>query len=83
MPVEHQEAFMKLHKHNGSGELVGRIRTNGVSTTGPENRNAPAALCNPNTVYHWHTDTLSLRVYAVRAIPPGTETLQAAPIISS
>ncbi|KAE9392343.1 hypothetical protein BT96DRAFT_1000437 [Gymnopus androsaceus JB14] len=73
MPVEHQEAFMKLHKHDGSVELVGCIRTNGISTTRPKNRDARLALCNPNTVYHWHTDTLSLRVYTMRAIPPGTK----------
>ncbi|KAJ4000223.1 hypothetical protein F5050DRAFT_1804315 [Lentinula boryana] len=94
MPVENQKAFMELynsHKEDGSGEYIGRSRTNGAGidgkklrdqgTTGPVGAYSVVCYdysrmnhcCCPNSVFHWHTDTFTIRVCAIRDIPAGEE----------
>ncbi|KAF9078723.1 hypothetical protein BDP27DRAFT_1412669 [Rhodocollybia butyracea] len=91
---ERKKAFMALfncHSRDGSGEFMGRVRTNGIGIDGEKLRDKDttgdvgrySAVCDeisrinhsccPNTVYHWHTDTFSVRVFAVRDIPTGAE----------
>ncbi|KIK59023.1 hypothetical protein GYMLUDRAFT_60283 [Collybiopsis luxurians FD-317 M1] len=91
MPPENQEAFMDLfnsHEHDGSDEIVGRIRTNGVRCD-LEDKDAIGPLggytavckdisrinhcCGPNAIWEWHTDSFSVRIYATRDIGVGEE----------
>ncbi|KAF5364519.1 hypothetical protein D9757_011347 [Collybiopsis confluens] len=91
MPPENQKAFMELansHTQDGSDDITGRIRTNGV-VTGFRDRNSSGAQgrytaickdisrinhsCRPNASWSWHTDSFSLRVCAVRDIRAGEE----------
>ncbi|KAE9407352.1 SET domain-containing protein [Gymnopus androsaceus JB14] len=92
LPLEYQKAFMELansHEHDGSGSIVGRIRTNGIECVGLRDKDTTGDLgrytcvckdisrinhsCCPNANYCWHTESFSVRVYAVRDIPANTE----------
>ncbi|KAE9409002.1 hypothetical protein BT96DRAFT_1095462 [Gymnopus androsaceus JB14] len=92
MPPENQKAFMTMansHELDGSGPLVGRIRTNGFGCEGLRDKDATGRFgrysaickdttrinhsCTPNTTRHWNTSSFSLRTYAVCDILPGTE----------
>ncbi|KAF9062595.1 hypothetical protein BDP27DRAFT_1427733 [Rhodocollybia butyracea] len=82
MADEYKEEFMALansHEHDGSDEIVGRIRTNGIQALD----GAGSAVCKdisrvnhscgPNTSFSWHTESFSVQLIAVRDIPPNTE----------
>ncbi|KAJ3855331.1 hypothetical protein EV368DRAFT_62531 [Lentinula lateritia] len=94
MPLENQKAFMDLfnsHNHDGSGEYIGRTRTNaaGIDVEKLRDKGSTGKLgqysatcnefsrlnhcCCPNAVFHWHTDTFTIRVCAIRDIPAGAE----------
>ncbi|KAI5894542.1 SET domain-containing protein [Schizophyllum commune H4-8] len=92
MLPERREAFMKLansHTNDGSGPILGRIRTNGIAASGlhyqgkrgPEGRfSATCELisranhsCSPNARYTFNKQTFTSRLRAVRDIKAGEE----------
>ncbi|KAL1660765.1 hypothetical protein GGF50DRAFT_106030 [Schizophyllum commune] len=92
MLPERREAFMKLansHTTDGSGPILGRIRTNGIAASGlhyqgkrgPEGRfSATCELisrvnhsCSPNARYTFNKPTFTSRLRAVRDIKAGEE----------
>ncbi|GAW08775.1 protein [Lentinula edodes] len=105
MPLENQKAFMDLfnsHSHDGSGEYIGRTRTNaaGIDVNKLRDKGSTGKLgqysatcnefsrlnhcCCPNAIFHWHTDTFTIRVCAVRDIPAGAEiTVEYCPVLDS
>ncbi|KAF9024824.1 SET domain-containing protein [Hymenopellis radicata] len=85
---EWKEAFMNLsnsHENDGSGPLMGRLRTNGFTICGLSGaREAPYSgvfdvlsrinhSCGPNTTRHFDMKTFALKLYAVRNIKEGEE----------
>ncbi|KAF9062625.1 hypothetical protein BDP27DRAFT_276534 [Rhodocollybia butyracea] len=79
MPAENKEEFMALansHEHDGSDELTGRIRTNGIQALEGhysaicKDISRANHSCGPNTLFSWHPDSFSVQLLAVRDIPP-------------
>ncbi|KIK59025.1 hypothetical protein GYMLUDRAFT_202001 [Collybiopsis luxurians FD-317 M1] len=84
-----RKAFMELfnsHEHDGTGEIIGRIRTNGIQCNLKERPGAPLAYaaiykdisrinhcCGPNAMWKWHINSFSLRIYATRDVGVGEE----------
>ncbi|KAF7295989.1 ER lumen protein-retaining receptor [Mycena kentingensis (nom. inval.)] len=91
MEPKHKKALMALynsHTDDGSGPLVGRIRTNGIGvselTPGKDDaasiHSATCELlsrlnhsCSPNTQPKFDLESFSFTLYAVRDIPEGDE----------
>ncbi|KAL1726137.1 hypothetical protein EV714DRAFT_255167 [Schizophyllum commune] len=87
MLPERREAFMKLansHTTDGSGPILGRIRTNGIAASGlhyqgkrgPEGRFSATCeprSCSPNARYTFNKLTFTSRLRAVRDIKAGEE----------
>ncbi|KAL1686709.1 hypothetical protein GGG16DRAFT_117637 [Schizophyllum commune] len=92
MLPDRREAFMKLansHTTDGSGPILGRIRTNGIAASGlhyrgqrgPEGQfSATCELisrvnhsCSPNARYTFNKPTFTSRLRAVRVIKAGEE----------
>ncbi|EDQ99660.1 uncharacterized protein LACBIDRAFT_316178 [Laccaria bicolor S238N-H82] len=92
MTDENRKAFMALansHTQDGSGRILGIIRTNGYKVPGlydgdeDDNAGAYTAVlnvmsrinhsCSPNTAYNFHMASLSFELRAVRDIKQGEE----------
>ncbi|KIK69294.1 hypothetical protein GYMLUDRAFT_152915 [Collybiopsis luxurians FD-317 M1] len=77
------------HEHDDNSEIAGRIRTNGLAAGELRDKDTTGAVglysatckdssrinhsCCPNAIYRWIPESFSMRVRAVRDIPPGTE----------
>ncbi|KAI5831716.1 SET domain-containing protein [Schizophyllum commune Tattone D] len=92
MLPERKDALMALsncHEHDGSGPILGRLRTNGIAAMGlhyagmkgrPGRYTATCEIisrvnhsCCPNARYGFNKPTFSARLRAVRAIKQGEE----------
>ncbi|KAL1755469.1 hypothetical protein FB107DRAFT_290811 [Schizophyllum commune] len=91
MLPDRYEKFMALannHQHDGSGEILGRIRTNSFGVTCfrylRKTRDGPYSVvcdelsrfnhsCRPNATYHFDPKSFSMAVYATRDIKVGEE----------
>ncbi|KAF7295988.1 Aldehyde dehydrogenase [Mycena kentingensis (nom. inval.)] len=91
MEPKHKEAFMALHNshtEDGSGPLVGRVRTNGIGLQelSPDNTGVTSMhtaicefisrlnhSCSPNTSPYFDKASFSFTLYAVRDIAEGEE----------
>ncbi|KAF9024825.1 SET domain-containing protein [Hymenopellis radicata] len=85
---ELQERYMALsncHENDGSGPILGRLRTNafGITPLAPESEIPYSGVfdvlsrinhsCGPNTDRHFDMKTFSMKLYAVRDIKEGEE----------
>ncbi|KAL0952390.1 hypothetical protein HGRIS_006666 [Hohenbuehelia grisea] len=100
LPQERQDAYRALfnsHLHDGSGPLMGIMRTNGFGVTIEPERGAAGTFsavceklsrinhsCSPNSSRRWSSSSFSMQFYASRDIQAGEEiTIQYAELLST